>query len=66
MNTLLSGGGTFNTYLISRISHYAQADIIIPDDDTVNFKEAIIFDLRNIYRSTELEKLGFSYYGIGK
>ena len=29
-------------------------------------KEAIIFDLRNIYRSAELEELGFSYYGIGK
>ena len=29
-------------------------------------KDAIIFDLRNIYRSSELEKLGFLYYGIGK
>ena len=29
-------------------------------------KEAIIFDLRNIYRPVELEELGFSYYGIGK
>ncbi len=29
-------------------------------------KEAIIFDLRNIYRPAELEELGFSYYGIGK
>ena len=29
-------------------------------------KDEIIFDLRNIYRSAELEELGFSYYGIGK
>ena len=29
-------------------------------------KDAIIFDLRNIYRPAELEKLGFLYYGIGK
>ncbi|MDC0056649.1 UDP-glucose/GDP-mannose dehydrogenase family protein [Alphaproteobacteria bacterium] len=29
-------------------------------------KDAIIFDLRNIYRSAELEELGFSYHGIGK
>ena len=29
-------------------------------------KDAIIFDLRNIYRTAELEELGFSYYGIGK
>ncbi len=26
----------------------------------------IIFDLRNIYKSEELEKLGYLYYGIGK
>jgi len=29
-------------------------------------KDAIIFDLRNIYNSADLEKLGFLYYGIGK
>ena len=29
-------------------------------------KDAIIFDLRNIYRPAELEELGFLYYGIGK
>ena len=29
-------------------------------------KDAIIFDLRNIYRPVELEELGFLYYGIGK
>ena len=29
-------------------------------------KDAIIFDLRNIYISADLEKLGFLYYGIGK
>jgi len=29
-------------------------------------KNPIIFDLRNIYKSEELEKIGFSYYGVGK
>ena len=29
-------------------------------------KDAIIFDLRNIYRRAELEELGYIYYGIGK
>jgi len=29
-------------------------------------KDAIIFDLRNIYRPAKLEELGFLYYGIGK
>ena len=29
-------------------------------------KEKIIFDLRNIYNSEELEKIGYEYYGTGK
>ena len=29
-------------------------------------KDPIIFDLRNIYQSSDLEKLGFIYYGVGK
>ena len=26
----------------------------------------VIFDLRNIYNTAEIEKQGFEYYGIGK
>ena len=29
-------------------------------------KDAVIFDLRNIYIPAELEELGYLYYGIGK
>jgi len=29
-------------------------------------KSAVIFDLRNIYNASELKKMGFEYYGIGK
>ena len=31
-----------------------------------NIKEPIIFDLRNIYKTDEIAKKGFKYYGIGK
>ena len=31
-----------------------------------NIKEPIIFDLRNIYKTDEMIKKGFTYYGIGK
>ncbi len=31
-----------------------------------NIKEPIIFDLRNIYKTDEMVKQGFTYYGIGK
>ncbi|MDR1055235.1 MAG: anhydro-N-acetylmuramic acid kinase [Prevotellaceae bacterium] len=40
---LITGGGAHNVYLISRIKYYSDADIIIPDKLTVDFKEALIF-----------------------
>jgi UDPglucose 6-dehydrogenase len=38
-----------------------------PDFEAVKaaLKEPVVFDGRNIYRRTTLEKLGFTYYGIG-
>ena len=40
----------FNKYLIDRISYYTQVDIIMQDNDTVNFKEAIIFGFLGVLR----------------
>jgi len=40
---LTTGGGAFNKFLISRIKHYNQNKIIIPDKEIINFKEAMIF-----------------------
>tara|TARA_Y100001970_G_scaffold286188_1_gene407768 strand:- start:223 stop:1524 length:1302 start_codon:yes stop_codon:yes gene_type:complete len=31
-----------------------------------NLNQSIIYDLRNIYNKSNLEKIGFTYYGIGK
>jgi len=41
--TLTTGGGAYNIYLIERIKHYSLSKIILPDDDLINFKEAMIF-----------------------
>lgn len=38
-----TGGGSFNQYLIERVSDISQAKIIVPDAKIVEFKEAIIF-----------------------
>ena len=41
---LVTGGGAFNKYLIERIRiNSSKCTIIIPDDQTVKFKEALIF-----------------------
>lgn len=41
---LLTGGGAFNKYLVERISaNTPQCEYYIPDAQTVNFKEALIF-----------------------
>ena len=47
---LFTGGGVWNKYLMSRISHHAKIDIVIPDDDIVNFKEAIVFGFLGVLR----------------
>lgn len=40
---LITGGGAYHQYLISRIKHYTSAEIIIPSKEIIEFKEAIIF-----------------------
>lgn len=41
---LLTGGGAFNKYLVERMRANApQCDYFVPDAQTVNFKEALIF-----------------------
>jgi len=47
---LLTGGGTFNKHLITRIRHYSLPLIVIPDDLTINFKEALIFAFLGVLR----------------
>ena len=49
-STLITGGGTFNTYLISRINHYAHSKIIIPDEEIINFKEAMLFGFLGVLK----------------
>ena len=41
---LLTGGGARNTYLVERMAAASpQCDYLIPDDQTIDFKEALIF-----------------------
>jgi anhydro-N-acetylmuramic acid kinase len=40
---LVTGGGTYNSFLIESINAQTNTEIIIPTDEIVEFKEALIF-----------------------
>ena len=47
---LVTGGGAFNDFLIDRITFHSQAELIIPDRKTIEFKEALVFALLGVLR----------------
>lgn len=49
-NVLFTGGGTFNHYLIEKIKSKTNTEIIIPEKQIIEYKEALIFALMGILR----------------
>lgn len=48
---LISGGGVYNDFLIERMkAHLPTIEIIIPDEKTIKFKEALIFALLGVLK----------------
>jgi len=48
---LVSGGGVYNDFLIDRMkAHLPTIEIIIPDEKTIQFKEALIFALLGVLK----------------
>lgn len=41
--TLCTGGGVKNSLLMEKIAKYAQSQLVIPDEQVIDFKEALIF-----------------------
>lgn len=48
--TLVTGGGAYNKLLIHLIKHKTQSEIIIPEKEIIEYKEAIIFALLGVLR----------------
>ncbi|MBR9859747.1 anhydro-N-acetylmuramic acid kinase [bacterium] len=46
----ITGGGAFNKTLIEHLRSHTEAEIVIPEDDVVNYKEALSFALLGILR----------------
>ena len=42
---LVTGGGAFNTFLIERLQSYTKTKLIIPEENIINYKEALVFAL---------------------
>ncbi len=47
---LVTGGGAFNKTLISHLRSHTEAEIVVPDDLMIDFKEALAFALLGILR----------------
>ncbi len=47
---LITGGGAKNAFLIEKIKHHNQNDLIIPDEFLIDFKEAMIFAFLGVLR----------------
>ena len=50
-DVLVTGGGVFNSFLMTRISFFSSTKIVILSDETTNYKEALIFAFLGLLRS---------------
>lgn len=52
---LITGGGAWNDFLIQEIKKNLAIQVIVPDEKTINFKEAIIFAFLAVLRVLNIE-----------
>ncbi|WP_297089692.1 anhydro-N-acetylmuramic acid kinase [uncultured Draconibacterium sp.] len=50
---LITGGGAFNSFLIERIKNYTSTQLVLPDPNLINFKEALVFAFMGVLRMLE-------------
>jgi anhydro-N-acetylmuramic acid kinase len=49
-NVLFTGGGVHNDFLMNKIRNFSNCNIIIPDPEIIDFKEALIFAFLGVLR----------------
>ncbi len=50
VNMLITGGGAYNSFLIERIENNCDVEIVIPEKNIIDYKEALIFAYLGILR----------------
>jgi len=50
LNALITGGGAYNLFLIERIEKLSKSKIIIPSNEIIEYKEALIFGLLGVLK----------------
>lgn len=63
---LITGGGAFNSLLVERIKALSSAEVIIPEKEIIDFKEAIIFAFLGILRIKNINNCLASVTGASK
>lgn len=56
-NVLITGGGTYNSYLIEKIKAKTKTEIQIPEKEIIEYKEALIFAFMGVLRSLNLNNV---------
>ena len=63
----ITGGGAYNRFLIERLRNYLPTtEVIIPDDKTIQFKEALIFGFLGVLRLRDEVNVLSSVTGASK
>jgi len=62
----ITGGGAYNDYLINAINSKTNCEIIIPSNNIIEFKEALIFAFLGVLRYLNINNCYSSVTGASK
>ena len=63
---LITGGGAYNDHLVNRMKELCDAEIILPDRNTIEYKEAMVFAFLGLLRLKGLNNVLSSVTGAPK
>ena len=64
--TLITGGGAYNDYLIQNIIDVTESEIIIPNSEIIEYKEALIFGFLGVLKDLNINNCYSSVTGAMK